>query len=134
MRIIALDPGDVHTGIAVADDLNLLAKPHTTVPATKLVAWLKNLCEQEPLETIVIGYPKTLKGTNSQQTEKVLLLKEKLEKEIPKVQCILWDERLTSKQAQKIKQKKGRTDKLKEHAIAAAIILQSFLESLRYRD
>jgi len=134
MKIIALDPGDVYTGIACADDLNLLAKPHTTIPTTELATWLENLCKQEPLETIVLGYPQTLKGTKSRQTEKVLQLKEKLEKKFPQIQWILWDERLTSKQAQSLKPKKIKKEKLTEHAIAAAIILQSFLESLRYRD
>ena len=134
MKIIALDPGDVHTGIAVADDLKLLARPYTTVLTVKLEEWLTDLCMKEPLETIVLGYPQTLRGTESAQTKKVLLLKENLEKKIPQVQWILWDERLTSKQAQQLHSKKIKKDKTKEHAIAAALILQSFLESLRYKD
>jgi len=134
MKIIALDPGDVHTGIACADDLNLLAKPYATVSTAKLGEWLTELCKKEPLETIVLGYPKTLKNRESAQTKKVLKLKDELEKKFPKIQWILWDERLTSKQAQMLKPKKIKKVKSEEHAIAAAFILQSFLESLRYKD
>ncbi len=132
MKIIALDLGDVHTGVANADDLGLFATPLTTVPTTQLNSWLEQLISKESIKTIVVGYPQTLKGTESEQTRKVLYLKDQLAQQFPTIKWILWDERLTSKQAQSFKSKRIKKDKNREHAIAAALILQTYLESLRF--
>jgi putative Holliday junction resolvase len=131
MKIIAFDPGDVHIGIAYADDLGIIATPYTSIKAINLKIWLDSLLQKEPIETIVIGYPKTLKNTESAQTKKVLALKENLAATYPNIKWLLWDERLTSKEAQRLKRKKIKRDKNFEHAVAAALILQTYLESQR---
>lgn len=133
MKIIALDIGDVHTGVAYADDLAIIAIPYKTVATKELKSWLSSLTTQEPITTIIVGYPKTLKGTESKQTKQVVMFKEQLEKELPSLKWILLDERLTSKQAQSIMRLKPKSDPQKEHAIAAAIILQTYLESLQQK-
>ena len=134
MKIIAFDLGDVHTGIARADELGFCAAPYTTVATKNLIAWIKQALIDKLFDTVVIGLPKTLKGTESQQTKKVIEYKENLEKLFPTVTWILWDERLTSKQARALKPKKIKQEKDKEHAIAAALILQGYLESLHYKQ
>ncbi|HBR70716.1 TPA: Holliday junction resolvase RuvX [Candidatus Dependentiae bacterium] len=133
MKIIAFDLGDVHTGIAQADELGLFATPRTSIATKDLINWVKETLQNEQLETIVIGLPKTLKGTQSQQTEKVLAYKQKLEELFPQINWILWDERLTSKEARTMKSKQIKKEKNKEHAIAAALILEGYLDFLRYK-
>jgi putative holliday junction resolvase len=134
MKIIAFDLGDVHTGIARADELGFCAAPYTTVDTKNLISWIEQAITDNLFDTVVIGLPKTLKGTDSQQTIKVIEYKENLEKRFPTIIWILWDERLTSKQARALKPQKIKRDKGKEHAIAAALILQGYLESVHYKQ
>ena len=132
MKTLALDLGDKHIGIAISDDLELFANPYKTVDASKLEEELKKIFGDEEIETVVIGYPKTMRNTKSEQTLKVENSKIELETTFPNKKWILWDERLTSKSAQNLKKIQNREDKLKIHAIAAAIILSSYLEGKRF--
>ncbi len=134
MKIIALDIGNVHTGVAYADDLNIIAIPYTTVATHELTVWLTELFAKEPISTIIVGYPKTLAGRESQQTQITLALKNQLEHEFPAINWILMDERFTSKQAQRIMRINKKNNKNQEHTIAAAIILQTYLEGLLLKN
>lgn len=129
-KIAALDLGDQWIGIALSDASQLLARPHTTIPQKELCSFLSTLFSQEEIETLVVGYPQTLRGTESEQTKKIVKQKEELALLFPHVQWILWDERLSSKQAQTMG-KKG--DKLHIHAKAAAVILEGYLTHLRFK-
>jgi len=129
MKILALDLGDVWTGIALSDSLRMFARPYQTVKTTDLHNFLEALFKEENITIIVVGFPKTLKGGHSEQTKKVVTHKELLEKNFPLFEWVLWDERLTSKQAQTIK--KPKEDKLKTHSIAAALILETYLMHLQ---
>lgn len=133
MRIIALDLGDKWTGSALSDSLGFIASPLQTIPTKELVKVLSQLCIKHSIKEIVIGYPLTLKGTISEQTKKILAAKEVLEKTFPTIKFILWDERLTSKQAAMLKKTKTKEDKLKSHSIAAAFILDSYLQYVKTR-
>lgn len=127
-KVLALDPGDQHIGTAISDELLMLAAPLQTIKPQDLISFLKNLLTTEPINTIVIGYPKTMRGTISPQTQKSIDLKNDLSILFPQIKFVLWDERLTSKSASQIKQAKNKIDKLQQHSIAAAIILQTFLD------
>ena len=131
MKIVALDLGDQWVGVAMTDISRILARPHTTVTFNELEPFLTKLLADEPISTIVVGYPQTLRGTESEQTKKVVLQKEALEKKFTSVEWALWDERLSSKQAQGVG-KKG--DKHHIHAKAAAIILDAYLARLRFQE
>ena len=133
MKIIALDIGNVHTGVAYADDLNIIAIPYTTVATHQLPIWLAELFAKEPISTVIVGHPKTLAGKESQQTQSTVTLKNQLEQQFPTIQWLLVDERLTSKQAQQIMRIKKKNTKKQEHPIAAALILQIYLEGLRIK-
>ncbi|OGB86327.1 hypothetical protein A3J41_03110 [candidate division TM6 bacterium RIFCSPHIGHO2_12_FULL_38_8] len=130
MKIIALDLGDVWTGTALSDSLKILAKPYKTIKTIEVLNFLKELFAKEMIETMVIGYPQTMKGTESLQTKKVLEQKELIAKTFPDIKIILWDERLSSKTARTIQGKNARTQKENEHSIAAAVILQTYLQFL----
>lgn len=135
MNIVALDIGDVHTGIARCDTLGMFATPYKSIATKDLIAWLNEfllLHETEPY-TFVIGYPKTMRGTASEQTNKIIEQHKNLTAHYPQAQWVLWDERLTSQEAKKRAHKQIKQNKNYEHAVAAAIILQSYLEHLRFK-
>jgi putative Holliday junction resolvase len=133
MKILALDVGDKWTGIAISDSLGMFARPYKTVSTDILRQELTNLISAEQIQTIVVGLPKTLRGTESEQTIKITTYVEPLKTEFASVSWIFWDERLTSKQAASIKKIKDKEDKLHSHAIAAALILGSYLDYLEFQ-
>ena len=124
---MALDLGDSWVGVALTDPLRFCVKPYKTVGAADLETFLTQVLVQEKVSEVVVGYPKTMQGTESDQTRLVVATKEKLEILFPTIKWVLWDERLTSKQACKIRSPKNKEEKLAQHSIAAAIILESYL-------
>jgi len=133
MKLLALDIGDVWTGIAISDPFGITARPYKTLSQTNFLSDLKTIIEQEKIEKIIIGYPETLRGTESQQTKKVLLAKASIELDL-NIECILVDERWTSKEANRIKKPKNNRDKHDQHAIAAALILTTFLDNQYFSE
>jgi len=127
MKILALDVGDVWTGSAISDALGILARPHKTVPTADLELFLSETIGSERIQTIIVGYPKTMRGTESIQTKKVEEMKNKLEQQFDTIEWRLWDERLSSKRADSVKRAKTKEDKRMSHSIAAAFILDSYL-------
>ena len=130
MKIMALDLGDVWTGTALSDSMQMLSKPYQTVKTVELENFLKKTLNEEKITTFVVGYPKTLQGRESDQTRKIVLMKEELEKTFCIQNWVLWDERLTSKQASAMHHVKH--DKQKLHSIAAAIVLETYLMHLAF--
>jgi len=130
MKVLALDLGDVWTGTALSDPMKIIATPYKTAKTIELIVFLQELFVKEKIETIVVGYPRTMKGNESEQTKKVLQQKEIIEQTFPTKKIILWDERLTSKAARLIQGKNARKDGNQEHSIAAALILQTYLQSI----
>lgn len=130
MKVLALDLGDVWTGTALSDPLKILARPFKTVKTVDLYNFLQETVKNHPIDTFVIGYPKTMRGTESEQTKKVLSQKIEIEKLYPDKKIVLWDERLSSKGARDIQGKKAKNESTNEHSIAAAIILQTYLQFL----
>jgi putative holliday junction resolvase len=133
MKIIALDLGDVHTGVAMSDPDRIIAKPYKTISTEILNDFIEEIIKKEAINTIILGYPKTMMGKISAQTQKIIDTKTQLEKKFPEITWVLWDERLTSKNADKFKKGKDKEDKIRLHSIAAALILESYLEFLRIR-
>lgn len=131
MRILGLDLGDKWVGTALSDPLGVIAKPYKTIPLDELPEFIAQLLTEQTIKTIVIGYPKTLKGTESEQTKKVVAQKEQLVQSFPDINFVLWDERLSSKRAEELKKGTSKQDKLKIHAKAAAFILDSYLSYLQ---
>lgn len=127
MKLFALDLGDVWTGSAIADPLGITARPYKTTLSTQLIPFLHEVIAQEAITDIVIGLPKTMAGTYSHQTNKVITQKKELEQLFPNIRWHLWDERLSSKQAAATKKTHTKQDKQMAHSIAAAIILTGYL-------
>lgn len=135
-RIVALDFGLKRTGIALTDEMNIIASGLTTVDSRELMTYLKNLVETKNIGTIVLGEPKRLNLEDSHSSENVRLLKEALDKEFPLLTIALVDERFTSKMAMQTMHRGGLSKKQKKNKalideISATIILQSYLEQRR---
>lgn len=131
MKILALDVGDVWTGTAISDAMGILAKPYKTITTRDLINEIGSIISQEKIARIVIGHPKTMRGTQSDQTKKTEQVAEQLKSTYPAIQWILWDERLSSKRADSLKKMNTKDAKIASHSIAAAFILSSYLEYIR---
>lgn len=133
MSILAIDLGDVWVGTALSDPLFITAQPYQTVRLTELESFLDTLFATQTITAIVVGDPVSCKGTLTEQTKKVHTYFSFLSDTYAGYQWHLWDERLSSKRAQlqmssKKKHRKRSTIGQQEHSVAAAFILQGFLE------
>src|ERR1035437_89492 len=135
MRILAIDHGSKRIGIAVSDELKMIAQPLEFILAAPFPAFLARLNElinEKEVELILIGMPRNMDGSYGPAAQKVEEFVEAL-KDLVSVPVKLWDERLTSAQANRVLiQGNVRRDKRKEKvdAMAAAILLQSYLDGL----
>jgi len=129
MRVIGLDVGSKRIGVAVSDELGILATPRGVIrrwSRNKDAAQIVHLVEETGAGAIVVGLPLGLSGSPTRQTEKTEQFAAMLASRVP-VPIHLWDERLTTVAAHEL----GPADRDEE--IAAAIILQEFLDSRRSR-
>ncbi len=135
MRVIGLDLGNRTVGVALSDYLGIIANPVGTFrfedqDLDSALAQVVAVIKENQVEKIVLGLPKNMNGTIGPQAEYCLKFKEMLE-EATKLEVIMIDERLTSRQADVImlkadmsrQKRKKNVDKL-----AATIILQSYLD------
>jgi putative Holliday junction resolvase len=135
-RIISIDYGKKRTGLAWTDPLQIIASGLETVPTESLPARLKQLVKAEEVDTIVLGFPTRLDGSDTHITEEVRNFAEKLVKWFPKLEVRLWDERFTSKMAEEemirggVKKKK-RQDKQLINEVSATLILRDYMEFRR---
>lgn len=96
-RIIAIDYGRKRTGIAVTDELKLIATGLQAVETRKLFDFLKKYCSENQVEIILLGEPKRLNNQTTHITKEVYQVAENLQKVFPGIRVILSDERFTSK-------------------------------------
>lgn len=132
-RILALDFGRVRTGIAVTDELQLIASGLETVPTETLFSFLKTYVTHEVVETIVVGEPKQMDGNPSEAEKLIGPALKTLKKLFPTVSIVRQDERFTSKMASRAMlagglKKKKRQNKAMVDTISATLILQSYLD------
>ena len=135
-QILAIDYGKVRTGIAVTDDMQIIASGLTTVETPKLVDFLDKYFSENSVDEVVIGLPTDLKGNMSDietEIQKFILV---FEKEFPDKKINRLDERFTSKMAsffisQSGKNKKQRQEKGLIDKVSATILLQNFLDQKR---
>ncbi len=133
-RILALDYGLKNTGLAWTDPLQIIATALYNIETSKLLAEIAKIVQTEPIESILVGYPKRLNGEDSHITSTVENFAETLKLTYPNIPVNLWDERYTSKMALNTiiasgMNKKHRSDKKLINTVSAVILLQSYLES-----
>lgn len=132
-RIIAIDFGTKRTGLAVTDNLKLIATSLTTVPANEVIRFLKEYTRKEEVECMVIGKPYNLDNTDNEIEKNIQSFIVDLKTNFPGIKIERMDERFTSKMAQQtildagIKKMERRNKSLVDK-VSATIILQSYLE------
>lgn len=133
-RILAIDYGGKRVGIAVTDPMQMIASALTTVSTTDALTYLQDYCKREPVSEIVVGQPKRWSGELSEIESSILKFIESIEKVLPEVTIVRYDERFTSKMAFRSQiengvKKKDRRDKSRLDSISAALILQDYMAS-----
>ncbi|MCL2617064.1 MAG: Holliday junction resolvase RuvX [Defluviitaleaceae bacterium] len=137
-RILGLDYGDKTVGVAVSDPLLLTATPLETITRPndisikKTVARLSEIIKTYNIHTIVLGYPKNMDGSEGFRCAKTNDFKARLHRNFKRAEIILWDERLTTIQADRYlealnRHKRGRV----VDQAAACIILQGYLDYIK---
>lgn len=135
MRILAIDHGTRRMGLAISDELKVIAQPLGYFPAEPFegfVESLKKLIREREIEMIIVGMPRNMDGSYGPASLKVQEFVAVL-KSILALRIQTWDERLTSVQANRFLARaevRGRQRKEKVDQTAAAILLQSYLDSL----
>ncbi|ACT95254.1 Holliday junction resolvase RuvX [Dyadobacter fermentans] len=135
-RLLAIDYGAKRSGIAVTDPLKIIATALDTVPTHQLTDFLKKYTLSEQVEAFVVGMPKKLDNTDSENAARVTAFVKSLQKAFPEISVHLHDERFTSSMALQSmiasgSKKSDRRDKGNIDKVSATIILQSFMESRR---
>lgn len=131
-RILALDYGTKRTGIAVSDELKMIASGLTTVATKDLLTFLKKYIGTENVELFVLGEPKQMNNQPSESAKSIDLFIEKLTKTFPNIPIERVDERFTSKIAFQSMidsglKKSRRKNKALVDEISAILILQNFM-------
>ncbi|KOP36587.1 Holliday junction resolvase RuvX [Flavobacterium sp. WLB] len=136
-RILSIDYGQKRTGIAVTDEMQIIASGLTTIPTHTLVDFLKDYFAKEKVEAVLIGEPKQMNGQPSESASVINGFVTHFSNIFPEMKIIRGDERFTSKMAfqtmidsglsKKQRQNKGLIDE-----ISATIMLQDYLSSKRF--
>ena len=132
-RLLALDYGTKRVGIAVTDELQLIASGLCTVRTHDCMDFLIEYLSKESVSTIVMGMPKDLRNQNTDATPYVKGFAKQIRKQFPEMKVELIDERFTSKIAFQSMidgglKKKVRQDKALVDKVSATLILQSYME------
>lgn len=138
-RLMGLDVGEARIGVALTDELGLIAMPLLTIDRRNRSADMERIRElvaEHRVAALVVGVPYQLDGTAGEQAEKALNFARRLGRRLEGIAVITWDERLTTREAERVLlegnvSRKGRQGVVDQ--LAATLILNSFLEA-RGRD
>lgn len=142
MRIMAVDYGDARTGIAVCDTAQILASPLCVIherDANRLIQKIAETVKENEIGEIVVGNPINMNGSRGERSEKCIAFSEELKKAV-NVPVFLFDERQTTITANQIMNEVNRRGKKRKEtidAVAAAVILESYLAykaNQKYKD
>ncbi|MGN0226882.1 MAG: Holliday junction resolvase RuvX [Paludibacteraceae bacterium] len=135
-RVLAIDYGRKRTGLAVTDVLRITANPLLTIATNELLDWLASYFAHEQVDEVVIGHPTQMNGEESESMNYIRPFMGNFKKLFPDKPITMYDERFTSVLAHRAMlaggmKKKDRQNKAVVDKIAACIILEGYLESLR---
>ena len=132
MRIMAIDYGDAHTGVALSDPTGFLAGSATTIHSRKedvVLAELARMVRENQVDELVMGFPRNMDGTEGPRAELYRAFAGKVE-EATGLKVVLWDERRTTVDAHRILFEAGKNAKKRKKvvdAVAATLILEGYL-------
>lgn len=136
-RILAIDYGQKRVGLAVTDEQRIIASPLTTVHSKDVIAFLKEYLSRENVDLFVVGEPKQMNNQASESVKFIEPFIRLLTKQFPGIPVERIDERFTSLMAKRAildsgARKKDRQNKALVDTVSAAIILQSYLDTLAF--
>ena len=138
MRIMAIDYGDAHTGVAISDATGFLTGATTTIHSRKEEAVLEELAKlvrENGVDELVMGFPRNMDGTEGPRADLYREFAQKVE-EATGLKPVLWDERRTTVDAHRILFESGKNAKKRKKtvdAVAASLILEGYLDFKRMR-
>ena len=135
-RLLSIDYGRKRCGIAVTDTLCIVANGLTTIPTHMLIDFVKKYIESESVDKIIVGHPTTMRGEDSESMQYIQPFINRFKKIFPNMPLKEYDERFTSVIAHQAMiaggmKKKQRQDKTVVDKLAACIILEGYLDSIR---
>lgn len=136
MRIMAVDYGDAHTGVALSDPTGFLAGSSTIIHIRKaevVLEELAKLVKEYQVEELVMGFPRNMDGTEGPRAQLYREFATQLE-ETTGLKVVLWDERRTTVDAHRILFESGKNAKKRKKtvdAVAASLILEGYLDFKR---
>lgn len=135
-RILSVDYGKKRCGLAVTDPLQIVPGGLGTVPTRSLMDFLREYTQKEKVEKIVVGEPRQLNGTASENKERVDAFVDRVRKEFQAIEVVMYDERFTSVLAHRTMidgglKKKDRQNKALVDEISATIILEDYLNYIK---
>ena len=139
MKIMAIDYGDAHTGIAISDPTGMLAGYTTVIDSRKSEVVLAEICriaKEHGVEELVLGYPKNMDGTLGPRAEKCAAFGEEL-KAATSLPLTLWDERRSTVEAHAILFNNGKNGKQRKKtvdAVAASLMLEGYLTRRKLKE
>lgn len=132
-RILGIDLGRVRIGVAVSDELGMLAHPVETIAAnTNAERRIAELVREKDAERVIVGLPRHMNGSVGIGATEALAFAKKLQALLP-CEVLTWDERLTTTAANRVLRESGRKARNSRGVVdqvAAQMILQSYLDSL----
>lgn len=136
-RILAIDYGQKRVGLAVTDEQRIIASPLTTVHSKDVITFLKDYLSRENVDLFVVGEPKQMNNQASESVKFIEPFIRLLTKQFPGIPVERIDERFTSRMAKRAildsgARKKDRQNKALVDTVSAAIILQSYLDTLAF--
>ena len=134
-RLFAIDYGKKRVGIAVSDELKIIATALTTVSSNEVFSFIENYIKDNKIDAFIVGYATDMSGTESQSMQYITPFVNRLKKLYPDIPLHLVDERFTSKLAQEAilmsgAKKSKRQDKSLVDRVSATIILQTYMQTL----
>ena len=138
-RIMGIDYGTARIGVALSDELQMLAHPAETIVLAKTadpVARIASLVEEKNVERILVGLPRHMNGSDGESAEQAREFAEKLRAEV-KCEVRTWDERLSTVAAHRSLREAGKSTRQTRgyiDQVAAQILLQSYLDSLEFNQ
>lgn len=135
-RVLAIDYGKKRTGLAVSDPLKLIAGGLTTLRSIDVLSYLKQYVVKEQVDLFILGEPRQMDYSYSENYNRVIAFRQKLKNEFPHIEIAMVDERFTSVLAKQAILESGigkmkRQNKELVDEVSATIILQTYLESIR---
>jgi putative Holliday junction resolvase len=134
-RILGLDLGEARTGVALSDELRMLAHPLETIESTsaeRVARRIQKIVAERQVDCVVVGLPRRMNGALGLAAENAQRFVEKLRPLVP-CEVVTWDERLSTVAAERALReagKKTRQTRQFRDQVAAQIILQSYLDRL----